>query len=283
MKISITLALVATLASVSFGQGGVSHFCVPGANGSRISATGSSRLDVNGGAGDLVLHASNVPAGTPGLFVFSNAFTQPLPFGQGWTCLGGSLIRLPITTQATFALDYTDPALAGLFTTGASWNFQFWFRSAPTFDLSDGIEITFGTQELVTNVASIEQGAFSGHPLAWTGGIELVQNAADWTSLWTQHTAGLFPPPAVPNVDFSQEAVLAVFAGMISHGGVDITVRSVNLSVSTLAIGTVTTGPGLNCPVTAVITNPYHIVRFPRVPGMTIGSWTGSGLFTDCP
>ncbi len=259
------------------------HFCAAGANGSHLGVTGSSLLDANGGHGDLVLSASNVPSGAPGLFVFSDAFTQPLPFGQGFTCLGGNLHRLPVTTSATFALDYLDPSVAGLFTPGASWNFQFWFRSGGSFDLSDGVEVTFGGYELIPTVTTIEQGWVSGHPQAWTGGIELVQDAAAWNAFWVLHTAGQFPQPAVPFVDFTQEAVLAVFQGMVGHGGVEITVRSLNLSVSTLAVGTVTTGPGIHCPVTAVITQPYHIVRFPRVDGLSFGSWTGSGIFTDCP
>lgn len=283
MKITLSIALFTTLASTSFAQGGTSNFCATGASGSRISATGSSLLGVNGGTGDLVLRASNVPTGTAGVFIMSQAVSQGFPFGQGSLCLSGSIVRLPIVSNATFALDYTAPAVAGLFTQGSIWNFQFWFRSGASFDISDGLEVSFGAQELVANVVNIEQGWFSGHPLAWGGGIELVQDQASWDALWSQHTAGQFPPPSTPVVDFSQRAVVAVFIGTVSHGGVLVTVRSCALSVTTLEVRTITTGPGLNCPVTAVMTQPCHFVSVPRVPNMSLGEWIGDGLFTDCP
>lgn len=283
MNRMLLFALFSTLTSTAFAQGGVSQFCSTGLNGSRISATGSSLLDVNGGTGDLVLHASNVPAGNAGIFIMSQAVSQGFPFGQGSLCLNGSILRLPMVTNATFALDYTAPAVAGLFTPSSVWNFQFWFRSGSSFDLSDGIEVTFHTQELITNIVSIEQSSFSGHPLGWTGGIELVQDQVAWDALWTQHAANQFPAPPTPFVDFTQRAVVAVFLGTVSHGGVDIRVRSCGLSVTTLEVRTVVTGPGSGCAVTAVITQPAHIVSVPRVPNMTLGNWLSSGIFTDCP
>jgi hypothetical protein len=283
MNHALLFVLFTTLASSTFAQGGTSTFCQTGANGSRISATGSSLLAANGGAGDLVLHATNVPPGAPGIFIMNQALSQGFGFGQGSLCLLGSIVRLPVVTNATFALDYTAPAVIGLFTPGSSWNFQFWFRSAPSFDLSDGIEITFDTNELVTDVVNVQQSWYSGHPLAWGGGIELIQDQTTWDAFWVQHTAGQFPPPAAPFVDFTQRAVVAVFLGTVSHGGVQLTVRSCALSVTTLEVRTITTGPGINCPVTWVITQPCHFVSVPRVPGMTLGNWISDGLFTNCP
>ncbi|MDZ4772484.1 MAG: protease complex subunit PrcB family protein [Planctomycetota bacterium] len=283
MKTTLCFALFTTLSSTLFAQGGTSPFCSTGLNASRISATGSSLLAANGGAGDLVLHASNIPAGAPGVFIMSQAVSQGFPFGQGTLCLNGSIVRLPVVTNATFAIDYTAPALAGLFTPASSWNFQFWFRSGSSFDVSDGIEVTFDTQELVTNIVNIEQSFWSGHPLAWTGGIELIQDQATWDAFWVQHAANQFPLPPTPFVDFNQSAVVAVFTGTISHGGVSITVRSCGLSVTTLEVRTITQGPGMGCAVTAAITQPCHIVSVPRVPNMTLGNWVGSGLFIDCP
>lgn len=283
MQLALRIALFTTLATTTFAQGGTSTFCQTGANSSRISATGSSLVAANGGFGDLVLHASNVPSGAPGIFVLSQAHQQGFPFGQGFLCLNGPLIRLPVTTNATIAVDYLSPELIGLITPGSIWNFQFWFRSAPTFDLSNGLSVTFDAQDLITNIVSLDQTQFSGHPLGWTGGIELVQDQAAWNALWAQHTSNQFPPPALPFVDFTQRAVVAVFLGSVGHGGVDITVRSCGLSVTTLEVRTMTTGPGMNCPVTAVMTQPCHIVSVPRIPNMTLGAWIGGGLFTDCP
>lgn len=283
MKFMPLLALFATLTPATFAQGGVSQFCASGSNGAHITATGSSLLDVNGGAGDLVLHASNVAPGSPGTFILGSSSAPAIPFGQGSLCLAGQLRRLPIVTNATFALDYSSPEVAGLFTPASTWNFQFWFRSGGSFDLSDGIGITFDAHELVTNITEIEQSWFSGHPLAWTGGIELIQDQPAWDAFWSQHTTGQFPPIATPFVDFNAEAVVAVFTGMITHGGVQLTVRSCALSVTRLDVHTTTTAPGFFCPVPAVITQPCHIVRVPKVPGMTLGDWVGGTVFNNCP
>ncbi|MBL8859345.1 MAG: hypothetical protein JNL28_12615 [Planctomycetes bacterium] len=283
MRSLALLALFAATSASTYAQGGIAHFCPTGLNGSLISATGSSRLGVNGGAGDLVLHASNVPPGAPGVFVMSQAYSQPIPFGQGFRCISGQILRLPIVSNATFALDYTAPAVTGLFTPGAVWNFQFWFRAGGSFDLSDGVEITFDTRELVTNITNIEQSWFSGHPLAWTGGMELIQDQTAWNAFWAMHTSGQFPPTTAPPVDFNAAAVVAVFTGTLSHGGVLIAVRSCALSVTTLDVHTTTTGPGMFCPVPAVITQPCHIVSVPRVPNMTLGDWIAGAVFNNCP
>lgn len=275
--------LVVSLSILSFqahAQGGVERFCAPGANGARLEASGSARVDANGGHGDLVLHASSVPPNTPGLFLMSAAFTGPIPFGQGFRCISAPLVRLPVVTDATFALDYLAPGVSGLVTPGATWNFQYWFRSGSSFDLSDGLSITFGPAPLLDDVETISQGEFSAHPLGWNGGILLVQDASTWDSVWQQHTAGFAPTPPI---DFSSYAVVAVFTGMVSHGGVSIAVRNARLSVGTLDVTTQVTAPGANCLVTFAITQPNVFVRVPRVGPMTLGTWTSGSVFVDCP
>lgn len=279
MKLILASILFA-LAPTAWAQGGVSTFCPTGANAAHIGATGSARLDVAGGSGDLVLHATNVPAGSPGLFLMSQALQGPIPFGQGFRCLSAPLVRLPVVADATFALDYQAPGVAGLFTPGSSWNFQFWFRSGTSFDLSDGLSVTFGAPEIVTDVVTLSQGEHTNHPLGWSGGILLVDDAAAFDALWQQHVAGFEPTPPM---DFSRYAVVAVFLGSVSHGGVSIAVRSASLSVTRLDVTTQVTAPGPNCFVTWVMTQPCHIVRVPRVPGMALGTWTSGSHVVDCP
>jgi len=282
MKLHVLVTFLLALTTDAFAQG-ISTFCATGANGSRIEATGSARLGVNGGAGDLVLRASNVPPGTPGLFLMSTSLTGPIPFGQGFRCIGTPIVRSPVVTNATYALDYTSAAFAGSLAPGSQRAFQFWFRSGATFDMSDGVEVTFGPATLVTDVETIAQGANSGHPTAWGGGMEIAEDQASWDALWSQHVAGSFPPIAAPAIDFGQYMVIAVFTGTVFHGGVDLAVRSVGVSVTTLEVRTQTTSPGANCLVTWALTQPFHMVRVPKVPNRTAIDWIAGGWVVDCP
>ena len=282
-----TFALLVLSASVCLptpvrAQGGVQNFCATGANGARLSASGSASFTANSGSGDLVLHAAPIAAGAPGLFFFTNALHQPLPFGQGYSCLGGTLNRLGVVFPAVgqsaslFALDYLDPAsAAGIITPGSIWYFQFWFRSGGSFDLSDGLEIQFGAPVPVAGSSTIEQGSQSAHPLAHlnTGGVVLIENAADWIGFWGQHNT-IFPSTQPPFVDFASDVVVAVFAGWRPSSGYSLSIQSLRLSIAALDVGTREATPGLGCGVLTVITYPYHFVRMPRVNALFVRDWT---------
>jgi hypothetical protein len=194
-------------------------------------------------------------------------------------------VVVPSGGAASFALDYLTPPEQGLIAPGTIWNFQYWFRSGVTFDLTDALQIAFGPPVPLAPAATIERGFLSGHALGWTfeGGIELVDDAAEWNAFWLRHTIQV-PPVVPPPVDFTQDMVVAVFAGQRSSSGYSLIVRRLDLSVATLAVGTHETGPGAMCPVLAVITAPYHLVRVPRVERMAVGTWTRSFLSDPpCP
>ncbi len=117
------------------------------ASGSIMSLAGSDSLAVM----DLTLNASNAPAGQPGLFFYGpNQVNAPLGCGQ--ICIGGSLVRLPVVFEnaGTYSFD-VDFGVSGTdFATLGTVNFQCWYRDpansgacGDTFNLSDGIEITF--------------------------------------------------------------------------------------------------------------------------------------------
>ncbi|MBL8859945.1 MAG: protease complex subunit PrcB family protein [Planctomycetes bacterium] len=272
-------------------QGGVQNFCILGANGARISASGSASFSANGGSGDLVLHAAPIAPGTPGLFFFGDAVHQPLPFGQGYSCLGGTLHRLAVVFPAagqsasSFALDYLDPASAAAqIAPGSTWYFQFWFRSGGGFDLSDALKVQFLPPFPLVGASTVAEGAHSAHPLATqpTGGIVLVENATDWAGLWAQHATSL-PASPPPFVDFTVDAVVAVFAGWRSSSGYEISVQSLNLSVAALDVGTLETTPGAGCGVLTVLTQPFQFVRVPRVPALFLRDWRRGSMAQQCP
>ncbi len=110
-----------------------------------MDAAGSASIAAN----DLVISCNNIPLNEPGVF-FYGASQGQFPFGEGFRCITGSIIRIwpPLGSSGgvlTRAIDYNTVPTA--ITAGSTWNFQGWFRDpsgGPSgFNLSDGIEITF--------------------------------------------------------------------------------------------------------------------------------------------
>jgi hypothetical protein len=126
-------------------------FCQTAANsngsGALMGWSGSASL----GSNDLVLNATGASSSQPGIFFLGSNQIQA-PFGNGFRCAGGNVLRLPPIVSdpigfATLALDYTGPQSVNVVQSGETWNFQFWFRDpfggGPGFNLSDGMAVTF--------------------------------------------------------------------------------------------------------------------------------------------
>lgn len=123
------------------------RYCIAAPNslgpGAAVYASGSIGLGTN----NFTLLAGPVPSLTTGIFYLGSAEAL-LPFGNGYRCIGGGLLRLPPQQASGGYLSYTialpDP-LANLITTGGPWHFQAWYRDAAAgganFNLSDGIRV----------------------------------------------------------------------------------------------------------------------------------------------
>lgn len=124
-------------------------YCLPAKNSSGdaalLSASGSTQV----GVGTLELSATPVPANSIGLVFFGPASKPPTPFGGGWLCTQGPLLRLPgafTGPQGVLATTIDWTGTASVLAAGQSFAFQAWFRDAaatPNFNLSDGLEIAF--------------------------------------------------------------------------------------------------------------------------------------------
>jgi len=126
------------------------NYCTAAANSTGSGAIASASGSVSVSANSLTLSASPVPA-EPGVFFYGPSQIQ-VPFGNGFRCVGGSVVRLPITFATggalTRPLDLTQlPAGSVPIAAGSTWNFQAWFRDPAAggwgFNLSDGLEIVF--------------------------------------------------------------------------------------------------------------------------------------------
>ncbi|MDP6539755.1 MAG: S8 family serine peptidase [Planctomycetota bacterium] len=130
---------------------GANNYCIsePNSSGSagEISATGSFVVGDN----DLHLSAFGVAPSQPGLFYYGPNQVQ-FPFGNGFRCVGGTVVRLPVINSdfagdAAYDPDLTNLPPNGQITPGSTWNFQYWFRDpvagGANFDFTDGVEIHF--------------------------------------------------------------------------------------------------------------------------------------------
>lgn len=124
-------------------------FCVAAPNsvgpGALMSSSGTAKLY----ADDLVLRVDGCPPFAFGLF-FHGDQTLQAPFGNGYRCVGGAIVRAGIvqidaTGHAELAFDAAG-SLAPL-APGVARHFQYWYRNVAAggalFNLSDGMTVRF--------------------------------------------------------------------------------------------------------------------------------------------
>lgn len=127
------------------------NFCVGATNSSGIGATMSASGSSSVAANDLELTAGPAPVGEFAVF-FHGAGQGMIPFGEGFQCATGGIVRVwpPSPADAlgnvTRLVDNTTAGGIGI-VAGATRNFQCWYRDpaggGSGFNLSDGLSVTF--------------------------------------------------------------------------------------------------------------------------------------------
>lgn len=91
-----------------------------------------------------------------------------------------------------------------------------------------------------------------------------VTNETEWKGLWAKLHNGITPMPAIPAVDFSTSTVIAVLQGVQLSGGYDIGVTHITENEKGIQVSFQETVPGIDCPATAALTSPCHIVKIAK-------------------
>ena len=92
----------------------------------------------------------------------------------------------------------------------------------------------------------------------------MIRSESDWENLRSKVQG---PTPKIipkPNVDFSQNSLIGVFAGLKTTGGYSIKVTRVMEDDEKLTVFVEEVSPGKSCLVTQAITFPYQFVKIPR-------------------
>lgn len=92
----------------------------------------------------------------------------------------------------------------------------------------------------------------------------VIGSPAEWEELWEQLHRYTIPRPALPEVDFTQHTVLAVFAGEKPSGGYTIQVERITQTDQTVIVYVTETAPGPRDITTMMITYPYQVVKIPH-------------------
>lgn len=118
------------------------------------------------------------------------------------------------------------------------------------------------------NFRTIVQGAHSGYQ---TANHMVIDNPEEWADVWQQHASDIIPPPPIPEVDFTDDQVVAVFMGEKRTGGYSVEILTVETNSSevddltSLVIQVEYRQPQLGDIVQEVITHPYHIITIPQL------------------
>ena len=89
----------------------------------------------------------------------------------------------------------------------------------------------------------------------------VVQSEQQWQKLWNEHAPGAPPPP----IDFTKELVVGVFAGQLPTAGYRVEIVRVERESGGLSIVYRIESPAKDAMVAQVLTQPFHLVRLPRL------------------
>ncbi len=90
----------------------------------------------------------------------------------------------------------------------------------------------------------------------------LIRNANDFQDLWTIHSQPT--RAAIPNIDFENDMVLAVFYGQTQTGGHDIYIHDIEEQDTEIIVNVHTVAPPPNSMRTMLISQPNMIVSIPK-------------------
>ena len=98
------------------------------------------------------------------------------------------------------------------------------------------------------------------------GGIEepvnlVIKDNKKWDSLWSKVYKTRIPKPELPEVNFEEEMILAVFMGYYPTGGYSVSIENIIEKEERLIVEKKVVTPGPDDMVTNAITHPFHIVK----------------------
>ena len=114
----------------------------------------------------------------------------------------------------------------------------------------------------LADIETIDKGEYSG---IMTREQLVIESQNEWEEFWSRHGSVEFPPPMLPQVDFSEGMVIAVFSGEKPTGGHSIEITEVEFAEDEVTIFFEEVLPEPREPVTEALTHPFHIIQINRI------------------
>ena len=108
----------------------------------------------------------------------------------------------------------------------------------------------------------ISKGSYSGHD---ERNDYVIRDSSEWENLWGKVQSRVSPTPDLPDINFNDEMVIAVFQGSHSTGGYAIEITKIVEKENSVEVFVKETSPSPDSVVTQAFTQPYHIVKTKRV------------------
>ena len=117
------------------------------------------------------------------------------------------------------------------------------------------------------DIDTIDKGEYSGKV---TREQFVMESLDQWGEFWDRHASVHVPAPNAPEVDFSEEMVVAVFSGEKPTGGYSIEITQVEPGEDKVTIFFEEVSPERGQPVTEALTQPFHIVKVSRIDDLPV-------------
>ncbi|MBL3540664.1 protease complex subunit PrcB family protein [Aminivibrio sp.] len=91
----------------------------------------------------------------------------------------------------------------------------------------------------------------------------VVKSPDEWKELWGEINGNVLPLPPLPEIDFSRQALAAVFQGLKRTGGYSISVEAIIETGDRVTVFVREQEPGPQNLVTMALSSPWEVVVFP--------------------
>lgn len=109
---------------------------------------------------------------------------------------------------------------------------------------------------------TIDKGNWSNHSIKLD---YVINNQQEWGELWNLTFSNRLPVPDVPNINSTENTVIASYFGWKKNTGYSIEITDVVEFISQINIRVGESSPGKYGIVSPTITHPYHIIKTKKI------------------
>jgi hypothetical protein len=108
------------------------------------------------------------------------------------------------------------------------------------------------------------EGTFSGikEPLQ-----KVITTNQEWEDLWKKHVSVIVPQPPVPEIDFENTVVAAIFQGEKNKGGYQVRLKEIIPQGKDVVVHYKLVEPPENSFTLSVLTQPFILIKIPKPEG----------------